>query len=371
MHLKKNDICCIFNLAAIYRAPIFKLIDQEFKCDFYLGDKVSYSLKLMDYNELVGFKKKLKFIKLIANFYWQRGAISLAFKSYKIYIITGEPYCISTWVLLAITKILRKKTYLWTHGWYGRESIMKKIIKKIFFSLSAKVLLYGDYARNLMIKEGFNQDKLICIYNSLDYNNQYNIRNSLTYSAIYTNYFGNEDPVILYIGRVLESKKLDQLILSLRLLHQKTPCNLIIIGSGEDELRLSELVTQCKLNNNVWFYGACYEEKQLGNLIYNANVCVSPGNVGLMALHSLMYGTPVITHNNFKNQGPEFGSITPALTGNFFIEDSIEDLSEKIIPWLSLNKNERNLVKQKCYEIIDNRYNPNYQLSILKNIFEK
>jgi len=32
-------------------------MDQEFKCDFYIGDKLPGSIKKMDYNSLIGFKK--------------------------------------------------------------------------------------------------------------------------------------------------------------------------------------------------------------------------------------------------------------------------------------------------------------------------
>ena len=53
------------------------------------------------------------------------------------------------------------------------------------------------------------------------------------------------------------------------------------------------------LQDQIWFYGACYDESKLGELIFNADLCVSPGNVGLTAVHSMGYGTPVITHNNF------------------------------------------------------------------------
>jgi len=56
-----NKICCIFNLAPLYDAPIYKIMDQELKCDFFIGDRVGSEIKLMDYNELEGFKKVLKF----------------------------------------------------------------------------------------------------------------------------------------------------------------------------------------------------------------------------------------------------------------------------------------------------------------------
>ncbi len=132
-----------------------------------------------------GFKKFLKFQSLIGNFYWQRGAVSLSFKPYKYYIITGEPYCLSTWIVLLLTWLQRKKTYVWTHGWYGDESLIKKGIKKLFFGLSNHVLLYGDYAREKMIRQGFNKSKLTVIYNSLDYDLQKNVRANLKSSPVY------------------------------------------------------------------------------------------------------------------------------------------------------------------------------------------
>ena len=187
-----STICCIFNLAPHYNAPIYTLMDKELNCDFYLGDRVPYSIKLMNYESLKGYQKTLKYISLIGNFYCQQGAVKLAFKSYKHYIITGEPYCISTWLILLVNKLKGKKTYLWSHGWYGNENSYKKFLKKMFFGLSDKVLLYGDYARKMMIDEGFNPEKLITIYNSLDYEKQVRIRENLKETSVFTSHFKNE-----------------------------------------------------------------------------------------------------------------------------------------------------------------------------------
>lgn len=50
-----NRICGIFNLAAHYRAPIYKLIDKELNCDFFIGDNVKSPMKKMNYQVLSGF----------------------------------------------------------------------------------------------------------------------------------------------------------------------------------------------------------------------------------------------------------------------------------------------------------------------------
>ena len=40
-----------------------------------------------------------------------------------------------------------------------------------------------------------------------------------------------------------------------------------------------------------------------------SDLTVSPGNIGLTAIHSLSYGTPVCSHSNFNNQMPESEAI--------------------------------------------------------------
>ena len=98
--------CCIFNLAAHYRAPIYKLIDKEFRCDFFIGDRVASPMEKMNYKELTGFKKTLDNIYLNGNFYWQKGVIKTIFSDYKNYIITGDLRCLSTLVILFLAKFL-------------------------------------------------------------------------------------------------------------------------------------------------------------------------------------------------------------------------------------------------------------------------
>lgn len=365
-----NRVCCIFNLAAHYRAPIYKLIDKEIKSDFFIGDNVKSPMKKMNYSELSGFKGELKNIYLLGNIYSQKGAIKTVFSDYKHYIITGEPHCISTWIILLLARFTTKKTYLWTHGWYGDETSLKKYAKKVFFGLANHILLYGDYARKLMIEEGFYPEKLHCIYNSLDYDTQLAVRKSLKESDIFKNRFHNNYPVLCYVGRIQKSKRLDILIESIELLWKKYEklVNLVIVGKESDDAGIEGIVENYKLSDNVWFYGPSYDENELGAIFFNSNLCVSPGNVGLTAIHSLTYGCPIITHNSFENQGPEFESITPGVTGDFFEEKNIDDLAFKINTWLELHPTNDDIIRKECYKVIDDKYNPHYQIQLLKSL---
>lgn len=361
--------CLIYNYAQHYRSSIFTLLDKELKIDFYFGNKMD-DVKKMDYSLLSNFKKELENIKIVSVIYWQKGAVSLFFKNYHTYLILGEYYCLSTWCLLLLSKFSSKKIYLWSHGWYGNESFIKKVIKKIFFKLSDGLFLYGDYAKELMVKEGFKQENLHIIYNSLNYDNQLLVREKLNNTTIYFNYFKNNDPVLIFIGRLTKVKKLEQFIAATKLLKKRdVNLNLVFVGKGIEENNLKVKLQETG-NDNFWFYGPCYDEEKIGELIYNATICISPGNVGLTAMHSLVYGTPVITHSNFSNQMPEFEAINEGFSGSFFEEDNEDDLANKIQLWLS-RPVDREKTRQDCFQSIDEKYNPHFQIQEFKKVLKR
>ena len=355
-------IICLFNYASHYRKEIFLEIEDALKCDFYFGDIDKDRIRKIDYSIFKNKIVELKTNTLWENVVYYRKTFSFVFKDYDKILLTGEYYNLTSWFILLINTLTSRKTYLWSHGWYGNESYVKKVIKKAYFNLSDGVFLYGNYAKKLMLKEGFNEGKLHVIYNSLEYTKQYELRKKLKETTVFKDYFKNEMKVLIFVGRLTKVKKLNMLIKVLKLNNY----NLVIVGNGEEKKKLTTLVHQEKLTSRVWFYGESYDEIELSNLIYNADVCVSPGNVGLTAIHSLSYGTPVITHNNFANQMPEFEAIVKDYTGDFFKEDSIEDMAFKIKKWLSNKKGKRKEIRVNCFKVIDTKFNPHYQINVFK-----
>jgi hypothetical protein len=97
---------------------------------------------------------------------------------------------------------------------------------------------------------------------------------------------------------------------------------------------------------------------------------VSPGNVGLTAIHALSYGTPVITHDDYKHQMPEFEAIVPGKTGAFFIANDLNSLRFEIESWLDLHSVKDEKLIEDCFKIIDNKYNPNFQISVIKSVLK-
>lgn len=347
-------------------------MEDGLHCDFFFGNTISSKIKKMDYNHFKRRPNELKFILLFHHFYWMKGAISLVFKPYRNYIITGEPFCLSTWVILILNRLFGKRTYLWSHGWYGNESYVKVLLKKIFFKLSHGIFLYGHYAEELMIKEGIEKDKLKVIYNSLHYSKQKLLREDLITTNIYYKHFGNLKPTVIFIGRVGYKKKIDQILQALYIAKSErmTQFNVCIIGKGNDFERIRKIIEELELSEDVWLFGPCYNEEKISELIYNADVCVSPGEVGLTAIHSLSYGTPVITHNDFVSQMPEFEVIKEGETGSFFTKNNVKSLLNVLENWFKKYPQKTRALSENCYRLIDLRYNPDFQLKIIKDTIE-
>lgn len=281
----------------------------------------------------------------------------------------GDLFSLSTWLLLFLRKMFfpKKKVYFWTHGWYGKETPIRKFLKKVYFKAVDGVFLYGNYARGLMVKEGFDERKLFVIHNSLNYQKQWEIRQQLKPIGIYREHFGNDHPVLVFIGRLTKVKRLDMLLRALAQLKAAgRQYNLTLIGAGEMETSLRDLVAQLGLEKNVWFYGACYDERENAELIYNADLCVSPGNVGLTAIHVMMFGCPVITHDNFPYQRPEFEAVREGVTGCYFTQGDERSLMDAIGQWLDTHCDDREEVRNACYHEIDTQWNPYFQMEVIR-----
>jgi glycosyltransferase involved in cell wall biosynthesis len=368
---RDKKVCFLLNFASHYRTPIFQAIDKDINCEFYFGDKTRTTIKKMDYGLLSNFKGEFKFIPLISNFNWLKGTLKLIFKNYDVFILTGEAYCLSNWVLLLFYYFRKEKVYLWTHGWYGKEHGFSKLLKKFFYGLGDGLLLYGDYAKKIMVDEGFDENKLTPIYNSLDYDRHVIIRNSLTETNVFNEYFKNNADTLIYVGRLQKTKRIDlifQAITNLKL--EGILINLCLVGESSDIHFSKDLLVEYGIQEQVWIYGPCYDEEKLGELFYNANVCVSPGNVGLTAIHSLSFGTPVITHGNLLNQMPEFEVIEEGVTGSFFEENDVNSLTNKIKIYIATNNDEKAVMRENCYRIIDSKYNPYFQIDVLKKLLD-
>ena len=363
-----QKLCLIYNTAPRYREAVFRAIDAEYDCDWYFGETKS-DIKEMDTSLL----KNVKYYKSIGNpnkMYWKIGMLKLLFKrEYRNFFMLAEVRSITDWGFfwLASTFFKKKRIYLWTHGWYGKETGIEAKMKLWLYHHVSGTFVYGDRAKKLLIEQGIPEEKLFTIHNSLDYDNQKSLRECMMPTDVFKKHFGNNNPTIIFIGRLTKVKKLDMLIGALAKLKSKEEYyNLVFVGDGVERENLEKKTIDMQLQDNIWFYGACYDEKKNAELIYNADLCVSPGNVGLTAMHVLVFGCPVITHDCFEWQMPEFEAIHANSTGNFFKKDDVDDLVAVISRWFISKREKREEVRKMCFKEIDDFWNPYYQMNVIK-----
>ena len=369
-----KKILIVYHYISHYRAPIFNLLSKSKKNEYTIlsGEKTDIHIKTID-RDLSKIDPELGGIRwVIIKNYWffkniliQPSMLKYCFnKKYDTIIFLGTMYYVTTWIGAIIARLNGKKVIFWTHGYIKEEKNIKGYIRYLFYNLADEILVYGQRAKDILVSKGFSEERVSLIYNSLDYDSQKNIRAEV--EPFYKNdtFFKNDLPVFGFIGRLTYQKKIDLLLNTLSEINKNAPkANLLIIGDGEHNATLKNLAIKLDIGDYVHFYGACYNEKEIFQLLSLMNVVVSPGEVGLTAIHSLSYGVPVITHNRFDMQMPEFESIIEGETGSFFDFDKpIQSLIQKLEFWLFQNDKQKS--KKHCYKMIDMYYNPYIQNKI-------
>lgn len=361
-------LCCIFNYAPKYRESIYKKIDDSFDAQFVFGREVvegSVSgIAKLDYRILKRKPIENKNILLFKKVLWRTGILSLPFKKkYRSFLITADTP-LSYIPFLILCRIFNKKVYCWGHGF--KEHFKRfKILEKLFLSTTEIFFTYGQSGKHKMLELGWPQEKLDVLYNSLNSRVRLDDNQRLK-NNLYKDHFKNDFPVLIFIGRLISSKRIDWLIKSVADLKQNgLNLNLMLIGNGSEYNQLVEMANKLSLEDNIWFYGQCYEEQELQELLYNADLCISPGEVGLTALHTMSYGVPVISHDNFYKQGPEYELIVPGQTGLLYQYGNYDDMVAKINEWF-YSAYHREDIRKNCYTLINTMWNSDYQMQVLK-----
>jgi glycosyltransferase involved in cell wall biosynthesis len=374
--------CGIYtNIAPLYTQPLWdELITSEYIDYTFYSSKYGFNgIPSIDFNESCFIsnngKYKWRFLK---NVYlgrlliFQYGhLINILRSKHDVYILNGEMHNLSNWIAILVCKLRKKPVLFWGHGMYGDESFLKKWLRRWFNGIADFHMIYGKRASRLLVESGINPNRVVTVYNSLDFSNHSNLylnRDLEMLRKIKKTLFRDHHqyPVIIFIGRLTSEKKVSLLLHAIDLCRKRGNLyNCLIVGQGPQLKKLKLLSVSLGINDMICFYGSCFDDKVSSNLIMLADCCVSPGNVGLTAIHSMSFGTPVITHGNMFHQGPEIEAVIPDVTGLFFEEDSITSLADCIDELIQNHK--KISMEHECIRIVKEYWNPNNQ----KELFEK
>lgn len=372
----KKKVAVIYPYLPHYRIPVFNQLaeSKNFEYVFYYGENIIDPSIVTEGKDL-RFKGNHTKSFLFKGLYIQFDLLKLSIKKEtSILIFLGNPFFISTWMYAFIGRITGKKIIFWTHGWLTTDRSIKSRIKNIFFSLADALMLYGKRAKEIGIQQGIKEEKLQVIYNSIDFTEQnqvYNYisgceENSIKYLPVSIDI---DKPYFSCIARLTDKCRFELLIDAVDLYNKKYNASSYIVLIGEGPAKENLAAYAKKKSVKLVLLGESYDEYLIGSVIYNSRAVVSPGKVGLTAMHSLAYGIPVISHNDLNSQMPESEIIEPGKTGDFFKKNDIKDLSVVLKKWLDKPKtlNERAL----CISKIKEFYTPEKQVVFIESCLKK
>ncbi len=344
-----EKVILIEPVLAHYRKDVFEnfLKSKDFNFEIIAGR--SYQ----GINSLEGDEKSLfnhTSLKLFNHtFYYLKGAIKYIYsKKPSIIICTGVDFhLIHTLIIYLIHRILfRKKFYWWSHATTGNQGRLGYLMRKLIYKTSSGVFSYNREGQDNLLLMGINEKKIKVVNNSL---------NNEDYGYLNHNIFKknkNDNFTILYSGRVTKAKKVDLLIKALGLIKQKNIFDFkcYIVGDGDIE-EIINLAREYNISDKIDFVGAKYG-KDTHSYFLESDLFVYPGGIGLSILHSMSFGIPVITTNNIDLHFPEFELLEKNFNGDLYIDNSYEDLADKIIEWKEKLRVSKEIYAKNCIEKI-------------------
>ncbi|WP_299948076.1 glycosyltransferase [uncultured Microbulbifer sp.] len=319
------------------------------------------------------FWKKIKSYYIRNVCFWQTELLSLGLsKDVDAVVYWGEAHRISTWLSAILSRITGKKVVFWTHGIYGRESKVKLIFRLLFYNLANSLLLYGRHGKQQLEAAGISK-KMYVINNALDVRKQAQYVDSLENSQLHNLrniYCTENDRLLVFAGRLERKKRLDLLLAAISNIKSSGEAiKLIVIGDGGERDKLEVLTKAFHLEKDVFFLGPKYNDQVVLQFLRIADLCVSPGEVGLTAMHALICGTPVISHSDLTKQMPEVESIRSGISGFLFERNNVNCLVNKIQVCFSAIDSGI-ITFGSCRRVVMKFYTPEYQCKVFYRAIE-
>ena len=367
-----------------YRAPVFRQLSQNQDMDFEVwagnnsevvnGVTVASAADTgktegIKWHELKGYRIKGP---IFHNCEWQSGIISEVWRRrIDVVIACQNIRSLSNWLVAVVCRLRGVPFIDWGIGVRGPERGLKWFCRKMFLRLAKAHLHYGKWAYDWYVLHKFDKNTMFIVYNSLGHDAQVAVRETITEENIKQTreqygIIGPEDRLIIHTGRLVEKNNLPFLFDALKVFKRcGKNVKLMLIGDGPEEQALREKALQNDIEDRVIYYGACYDENVIGKIISASDLCVTTGAVGLIVMHSLVYGTPILTRDNTAyTHGPEIDAVIEGKTGGYFRHDDFDHLIEKMEAML-YPVSCKVAMKKACMEMIDNHYTPKYQEKVI------
>lgn len=282
-------------------------------------------------------------------FYLKRSMRTLKKINPEIIVAGGiDFHLLHTMLAFFIFKLLKGKQFFWwSHATLGNQGYLGKKSRLFFYKKSDGIMVYNQKGKENLLSIGIPGHKIKVIGNAVNEEDYGYLNHKLE-----KNYIPDIPFNMVFIGRITSYRRLDILFKALAIIKQKSDLDFsaTIIGDGYlDENK--ELVNQLNLSDHVCFEGAQYG-KHAAEFLRKADLLVYPKAIGLSILHSFSFGVPAITTDNMEIQMPEIELLKPGYNGDFYKDENVDDLADKILKWASALKVNKSKYQENCINSI-------------------
>ncbi|MDD7886240.1 glycosyltransferase family 4 protein [Flavivirga sp. 57AJ16] len=168
----------------------------------------------------------------------------------------------------------------------NKVTVFDKLLTKWLYKKLDRVVFYTEYSCKWAIqKKLINPKKAFWANNTID-TNAVNKCYSFELPPL-------KSPTVLFIGRLIQSKKINVLITYYNYLKKHLPnLKLEIIGDGPER---SKVLPAIKNDKDIIHHGILIDENEISKIIKRSSLVFIPGHTGLSINHAFAYGRPYVT----------------------------------------------------------------------------
>jgi glycosyltransferase involved in cell wall biosynthesis len=255
---------------------------------------------------------------------WQPIVTSF-WKDFDAAVIGDEAKYLSHVALILVAKLRRRPIVFWGFGYQGQDVVRDRrgifrgvlatigsILRKFLLSIVDGYLVYTTKGAEVLVREGFDPKQILVMRNTIDMEAQMRLRQEIAEETDIDCRralgLGESEPVLLYFGRFLSSKRIDLAIDYIRRqLERGQSVSLLIFGEGPEKQRLEESARGLPITVRA------HDDHDLARALRVANAVVIPGFVGLAITHCFAHDVPIITREGLHS--PEIEYLKPGENG--------------------------------------------------------
>jgi glycosyltransferase involved in cell wall biosynthesis len=201
-------------------------------------------------------------------------------------------------------------------GRTGSGSAAVKDIERVAAQKADLIITVSYAMRDELVKLGYPEQKIRVVYNGVD-TDKYrpNLYSQKELKAFREQIGVGNAPMIFFVGRLTWVKGADTLTMAMKEIVKAVPdAKLVIVGKGEQESMLKQIVSSNGLENNVIFNFSYVPEEERLKYYAACDVAIFPSKYepfGIVSLEAMSMGKPVIVGatgtSGFREQIIPFG----------------------------------------------------------------